>query len=126
MSTSVVDTTIDTVALKFLPTWTAICTFMGVPIWVQSQHRCATAIGRWPCFRGARGWRPFGGASFPHNGALAGAPGTAHRGLAAAVGSLFLTAVPNEGTAHSGAAGVRVLEPGVSRAIHGQWHDDER
>ena len=53
-------------------------------------------------------------------------PGTAHRGLAAAVGSLFLTAVPNEGTAHSGAAGVRVFELGVSRAIYGQWHDDER
>ena len=117
MSTSVADTAMDTVALKLLPTWTAICTFIGFSNWVQSQHRCATAMRRWPCFCGVRGWRPFGGFSFPHNGALASAPGTAHRGLAAAVGSQFFTVAPRDGASHSGEAGVRVFEPGECRAI---------
>ena len=43
-------TTINNDALKFLPTWTAICTFIGFPIGVQSQQRCATAVNWWPCF----------------------------------------------------------------------------
>ena len=50
MSNSEAETTIVTVTLMPLPTWTAICTFMGFPIWVQSQHRCATACTGWPCF----------------------------------------------------------------------------
>ncbi len=120
MSKSEAETTMVTVTLMPLPTWTAICTFMGFPIWVQSQHRCSTACTGWPCFCGVRGERPCGGASFPHDGALAGAPGIAFRGLAAAVGSQFIP-VPNEGTSHSAFGRVRVFEPGESRAIHRRW-----
>jgi hypothetical protein len=39
-------------SLAHLPTWTAICTFMGFPIWAQSQQRCPTADIGWPCFGG--------------------------------------------------------------------------
>ena len=44
--------------------------------------------------------------------------GLPFRGLAAAGGSQFLTAVPNEGTSHAAAGRVLVFEPGASRAIH--------
>ena len=89
MSTTVIGTTISNVALKLVPTWTAICTLMDIPIWAQSQHRCSTADVWWPCFSGYG----VGGLSvaplcrvterWP---ALRGLP---VRGLAAAAGSQF-------------------------------------
>ena len=33
--------------------------------------------------------------------------------------------IQNDGAVHAAAGRVCVLEPGASRAIHGQWHDDE-
>jgi len=118
VSTSVADIAMDTVALKLLPTWTAICTFMGLPIWVQSQHRCSTAIGRWPCF-GVYGVRGLSVAPLLRlTDALASAPGIAYRGLTAAVGSQFLTTSVGDATSHSDPARVRAFEPGASRAIY--------
>ncbi len=92
-----VDIAIDTDALKLLPIWTAICTFMGFSMGVQSQQRCATARSKWPCFGGYEvAWR-CRHVSLPPDDVVATTPGTAYRGLAAAVGSqLFFGRKPSK------------------------------
>jgi hypothetical protein len=117
VSNSEAETAMVTVALKLLPTWTANCTFMDVPIWVQSQHRCSTAFGGWPCF-GGYGVSGLAVASlFRLTARWPARRGLPVRGLAAAVGFQFFTAVPSKGTAHSAPGRVRVFEPRLGVAI---------
>ena len=116
MIASVADTTTDN--LKFLPTCT-VSLIMDLSIdlcWLRSQLVEGWLLWRLPrttrqkCC-GDAGRVAYGCGCDPH-------PGIAHCGLAAAVGSQFLTDSPRRRASHSGPAGVRVFEPGASRAIH--------
>ena len=114
MIASVADTTTDN--LKFLPTCT-VSLIMDLSIDLRWRRRQLVKGWRlWWLARSRRNFRGDGWATYGHG--CDPRPGIAHRGLAAAVGSQFLTRVPHEGRPHSGAAGVRVFEPGDSRAIH--------
>jgi hypothetical protein len=110
------DTTMDN--LKFLPTCSdSLIMGFSIDLCWRARHRVMGLA-----FFGSSQSPAFPWGWFSTDGCDSySQPGIAHRGLVAAVGSQFFTA-PNHGASHSGEAGVRVFEPGASRAINGRGH----
>ena len=114
------DTTMDN--LKLLPTCT-VSLIMDVSIdlcWLRSQ--LVEGWRLWPTSRSLAGPCPAGRSFRPTPGVATPWRGIPFRRLSVGVGSQSLTKVLIDGTSHSGAAGVRVLAPGASRAIHAGRH----
>ena len=114
MIASDAETTTDN--LKFLPTCTDSL-IMVFPLIDAGGAAKRVEWRLWPTSRSPASLRSWGRLFRPTTKGREPLAGIAFRGLAAAAGSQFLTAVLNEGTAHSGAAGVRVFEPGERLAI---------
>lgn len=122
MIASDAETTTDN--LKLLPTCNDSL-IMGFPLIDAGGAAKRVEWRLWPTSRSPASLRSWGRFRRPTTKGREPLAGIAFRGLAAAVGSQFLTAVPNEGTSHAASGRARVFEPGASRAISGQWisHD---
>ena len=105
------DTTMDN--LKFLPTCNDSL-IMAFPLICAGG--AATGFWGWRLLVTPSARRFRGDGSFTYGCGCDPLPGIASRGLAAAAGSQFLTAVPSEGTSHSSAGSVRVFEPRLGMA----------